>query len=144
MPDTPSYLAPPHKGVTYLTAEQVPTIVRVARDVEPEGMAAIFDETFTALVPALAEQGIEITGPAFSLHHRMPGATMTFEVGMPVATPLDGELEAGGITFVPSQLPAAEVATISRANGNSSRGHSIMTSGCRFSFGTFTIRKTPA
>src|SRR3954451_25357833 len=33
---------------------------------------------------------------------------------------------------------------ISRANGNSSRGHSIITSGCRFSLGTFTIRNTPA
>ena len=36
------------------------------------------------------------------------------------------------------------VAMISRANGNNSRGHSIMTSGCRFSFGTFTMRNTPA
>ena len=39
---------------------------------------------------------------------------------------------------------AHRVAMISRANGNNSRGHSIMTSGCRFSFGTFTIRNTPA
>ena len=37
-----------------------------------------------------------------------------------------------------------EVAMISRANGNNSRGHSIMTSGCRFSFGTFRMRNTPA
>lgn len=113
----PSYFAPPHTDVTYLSSPRVPTVVRLAKDVAPDGMPAIFDETFTALVPALAERGIEIAGPAFSLHHRMPGATMTFEVGMPVAAPLDGELEAGGITFVPSQLPAAEVATISHLGG---------------------------
>lgn len=113
----PSYFAPPHTTVTYLSSPHVPTVVRLAKDVAPEGMPATFDETFSALVPALAEQGIEIAGPAFSLHHRMPGATMTFEVGMPVAAPLDGELEAGGITFVPSQLPAAEVATISHLGG---------------------------
>ena len=39
---------------------------------------------------------------------------------------------------------AHRVAMISRANGNNSRGHSIMISGCRFSFGTFRIRNTPA
>ena len=32
---------------------------------------------------------------------------------------------------------------ISRANGNSSRGHSIMTSGCTDSCGTFWMRNTP-
>ena len=37
-----------------------------------------------------------------------------------------------------------EVAMISRANGNNSRGHSIMISGWRFSFGTFRIRNMPA
>src|SRR3984893_942839 len=40
--------------------------------------------------------------------------------------------------------PRTEVAMISRANGNNSRGHSIMTSGCRFSFGALTMRNTPA
>ena len=113
----PSYLAPPHTDVTYLSGPHVPTVVRLAKDVAPEGMPAIFDETFTALVPALAEQGIEIAGPAFSLHPRQPGATMTFDVGFPVAEPLDGELEAGGITFYPSSLPAGRIATISHLGG---------------------------
>ena len=113
----PSYFAPPHTDVTYLSSPHVPTVVRLAKDVAPDGMPAIFDETFTALVPALAEQGIEITGPAFSLHHRMPGATMTFEVGFPVAAPLDGQLEAGGITFLPSSMPATQVATVSHLGG---------------------------
>lgn len=117
MTDTPSYLAPPHKGVTYLTADQVPTIVRVARDVEPDAMAAIFDETFTALAPALAEHGVSPAGPAFSLHHRMPGATMTFEVGFPLTAPLDGEIEADGITFYPSSMPAGPIATTSHIGG---------------------------
>lgn len=113
MTDTPSYLAPPHAGVTYLTAEQVPTVVRVARDVTFDGMAAIFDETYSALGPALERHGVSPAGPAFSLHHRTPGATMTFEVGFPLATPLDGEIEADGIAFLPSSMPAGPIATIS-------------------------------
>ena len=42
---------------------------------------------------------------------------MTFDVGVPVAEPLDGELEAGGITFYPSSLPAGRIATISHLGG---------------------------
>ena len=105
MTDTPTYLRPPHEGVSYLVTQQIPTVVRLAQDVAPDGMPAIFDETFAALVPALAEAGVQIAGPAISLHHRMPGATMTFEAGFPVAAPLDGQLEAGGITFLPSSMP---------------------------------------
>lgn len=117
MTDTPSHLASPHSHVTYLDASRIPTVARLARDVTPEEMAAIFDETFTALVPALADHGITPAGPAFSLHHRTPGATMTFEVGFPVPEPLDGEVEAGGITFHPSTLPAGRIATISHLGG---------------------------
>lgn len=51
----PSYFAPPHTTVTYLSSPHVPTVVRLAKDVAPDGMPAIFDETFSALVPALAE-----------------------------------------------------------------------------------------
>lgn len=117
MTDTPSYLAPPHTSITYLDTQQIPTVVRLAQDVLPSDMAGIFDESFSALVPALQANGIDIAGPAFSLHHRMPGATMTFELGFPVATPIDGELEAGGITFYPSSMPATQVATISHMGG---------------------------
>lgn len=117
MTDTPTYLRPPHEGVSYLVTQQIPTVVRLAQDVAPDGMPAIFDETFAALVPALAEAGVQIAGPAISLHHRMPGATMTFEAGFPVAAPLDGQLEAGGITFLPSSMPATQVATVSHLGG---------------------------
>ncbi len=117
MTDTPSYLAAPHTSVIYLTTEEIPTVVRMATEVAPDEMPSIFDETFSTLVPALREHGVEIAGPALSLHHRMPGATMTFEVGFPVATPLDGELEAGGITFYPSSMPATQIATISHLGG---------------------------
>lgn len=117
MSATPSWFAPPHEQVTYLTTQQIPTVVRKAEEVLPDDLPGIFDESFTALVPALQEQGIQIAGPAFSLHHRMPGATMTFELGFPVAAPLDGELEAGGITFYPSSMPATQVATISHLGG---------------------------
>lgn len=117
MTDTPSEIPPARTRVTYRTAELVPTVVRVARDVAPDEMAAIFDETFTALGPALEEQGVVPAGPAFSLHHRLPGATMTFEVGFPLTAPLDGEIEAGGIEFVPSSTPATQVATVSHLGG---------------------------
>ena len=117
MSDTPSHLAPPHRQVTYLSTQQIPTVVRMAPDVRPDTMAPIFDETFPTLIAALQEQGIEVAGPAFSLHHKTPGATMTFELGFPLLEPLDGELEDGGIAFLPSQLPAARVATISHLGG---------------------------
>ena len=117
MTETPSEIPPARTRVTYLTTERVPTIVRIARDVEPEEMAALFDETFTALGPSLEEHGVVPAGPAFSLHHRLPGATMTFEVGFPLAAPLDGEIEGGGIQFIPSSTPAAQVATVSHLGG---------------------------
>ncbi|QBF47406.1 GyrI-like domain-containing protein [Janibacter limosus] len=113
MSDTPTYLAPPHTNVTYVTTQQIPTVVRLAEEVLPSDMGGVFDETFRTLVPALQERGIEIAGPALALHHRIPGATMSFELGFPVGAPLDGELEAGGITFYPSSMPATQVATIS-------------------------------
>ncbi|WP_068265673.1 GyrI-like domain-containing protein [Janibacter limosus] len=113
MSERPTYLGPTHEQVTYVTTQQIPTAVRMAQEVLPGDMGGIFDETFRTLVPALQAQGIEIAGPAFALHHKMPGATMTFELGFPLATPLDGELEAGGITFYPSSMPATHVATVS-------------------------------
>ena len=106
MTDTPTYLRPPHEGVSYLVTQQIPTVVRLAQDVAPDGMPAIFDETFTALVPALAEAGVQIAGPAISLHHRMPGATMTFEAGFPVAAPgmVTGVVVLGDTSTAPTGL----------------------------------------
>lgn len=117
MSDTPTHPAAPHEQVTYLSTQAVPTVVRLAEDVLPGDLAGIFDESFGALVPALQEKGIQVAGPAFSMHRRMPGATMTFELGFPLAAPLDGELEAGGIAFHPSVLPATQVATMSYLGG---------------------------
>lgn len=117
MSERPTYLGPAHEQVAYVTTQQIPTAVRMAQEVLPSDMAGIFDETFRTLVPALQDQGIEIAGPAFALHHKMPGATMSFELGFPVASPLDGELEAGGITFYPSSMPATQVATVSHVGG---------------------------
>ncbi len=114
---TPSYLDPPHTEVSYLTAEEVPTAVRVAKDVTADEMAPVFDETFGALVPGLEEHGFTAAGPALALHRRMPGATMSFEVGFPLTTPFAGVLEAGGIEFVPSALPAGRIATVSHLGG---------------------------
>lgn len=117
MTGTPSYFAMPHTDVTYLDAAQIPTVVRVAEGVAPHEMGGIFDETFSALGPGLTEFGVTAAGPAFSLHHRIPGATMDFDLGFPVTEVLNGELEAGGITFYASSLPAGRIATISHLGG---------------------------
>ena len=37
----PSYFAPPHTAVTYLSSPHVPTVVRLTKDVAPDGMPAI-------------------------------------------------------------------------------------------------------
>lgn len=109
----PTYLAEPYTNVTYLDVEEVPTLVRATKGVAPHEMGGIFDETFTALVRGLGQEQMIPGGPAFALHHEQPGATMTFDAGFPMAEILDGEFEAGGITFYPSRLPAGRIATIS-------------------------------
>ncbi len=54
---------------------------------------------------ALARQGIEPTGPWFTHHLRMSPESFDFEIGIPVARPV----EADG-RVVPGELPAATVA----------------------------------
>ncbi|WP_432557627.1 GyrI-like domain-containing protein [Granulicoccus sp. GXG6511] len=113
-PAHPYFLAGPWPEVTYLDAEEFPTVVNVAHDHPMAEMAPLFDETFGALFPALGTQGLRPIGPPFSLHHRMPTETVDFEVGIPVDRPL-GEAQAttSGVTLTPSVLPAGRIAVVS-------------------------------
>jgi effector-binding domain-containing protein len=113
-PDAPYFLGGPYRELTVLDAPEVPTVVNVARDYPMDRMAEIFDSTFSALFPALGEQGIQPVGPAFALHTRMPTDTVDFEVGVPVDRPLPGARTAGpGPTLSPSRLPGGRIAVIS-------------------------------
>jgi len=113
-PDAPYFLGGPYRELTVLDAPEVPTVVNVAKDYPMDRMAEIFDSTFTALFPALGEQGIQPVGPAFALHTRMPTDTVDFEVGIPVDRPLPRATSSGdGLTLSPSRLPAGRIAIIS-------------------------------
>ena len=57
------------------------------------------------VMATLAAQGIQPTGPLFSLHHRVDPEFFDFEVGAPVASPVS---PAGRV--VRSQIPASTVA----------------------------------
>ncbi len=110
-----SYLqSEPRSDVEIFDVPAVSTVVQKVTDQPLSVMAEVFDSTFTALFPLLESRGITPTGPGFSLHHRMPDETATFEVGIPVDRPLDGEVTAdNGVVFSPSTLPAGHIATVS-------------------------------
>lgn len=97
---------------------EVNTVVHKLTDHPMSEMPAVFDATFQVLFSELANRGITPTGPAFSLHYRLPTETATFEVGVPVDRALDNEFTAGaGVTLTPSTLPAGKVARVSRLGG---------------------------
>lgn len=102
---------------TVTQADAVPTVVVKRTDYPLSEMASLFDSTFSALVPALAERGITPTGAAFSLHTRMPSATADLEVGLPVSAPLGAPVTVGEITLEDSELPAGTVAHTSHVGG---------------------------
>jgi effector-binding domain-containing protein len=64
-----------------------------------------FDAATSELTDALASQGIEAAGPAYSYFFAMPGALFDMEIGVPVAAPVStcGRVRAGA-------LPAMRVA----------------------------------
>ncbi|AGF71525.1 GyrI-like domain-containing protein [Corynebacterium halotolerans] len=117
MTDTPdpSYLhAEPRTAVEFLEITRVPTVVRKMTDHPMSDMAAVFDSTFTALFPLLEVEGIKPVGPAFSLHHRMPTETSTFEVGVPVDRLLaEAVTTDSGVVLESSSLPGGSIATVS-------------------------------
>ena len=98
-------------------AAAVPTVVVKRTDYPLADMASLFDSTFSALVPVLAERGITPTGAAFSLHTRMPSDTADLEVGLPVSSPLGAPVTIGDVTFEDSEIPAGTVAHSTHVGG---------------------------
>src|SRR5690625_7867961 len=68
-------------------APEVPTAVVSKRDFPMYEMNSLMDGTFSHLISALEEVGIQPIGPAFALHHRQPVSTADAEVGVPVDKP---------------------------------------------------------
>src|SRR5690625_7064391 len=61
-------------------APEVPTAVVSKRDFPMYEMNSLMDGTFSHLISALEEVGIQPIGPAFALHHRQPVSTADVEV----------------------------------------------------------------
>lgn len=110
-----SYLnTDPLPAVEALEVSAITTAVVSFQDHPMDEMAAAFDSTFQALFPALAQVGINPVGPPFSLHHRAPTDTATFEVGIPVDRALANPVATdSGLTINASTLPAGRIARIS-------------------------------
>lgn len=106
--------AEPALTVEFFDVDEQPTVVRKVTDHPIDDMASVFDSTFQELFPILASNGVHPVGPAISLHHRMPTDTATFEVGMPVNSPLPAAISTdSGFAVEPSSMPAGTIARIS-------------------------------
>jgi effector-binding domain-containing protein len=70
-------------------------------------LPGFFDRSFGTLAGTLAEQGVEIVGPAFARYSGPPGEIADLEVGFPVA----GAVEASG-DVEPGTLPGGTVARV--------------------------------
>lgn len=113
-PDAVYLNTAPVSETEYLRVEAVSTAVVVFEDFPMAEMSRAFDTTFTALFPALAQAGITPISAPFSLHHRLPTDTVTFELGIPVDAPLPAEITAAnGLVVRPSVLPAGDIARLS-------------------------------
>lgn len=62
------------------------------------------DPAIQELINTITRQGVRITGPMFSYHHRRPSSTFDFEIGFPVSAPI---MEQGRVKN--SKLPAVKV-----------------------------------
>lgn len=100
--------------IVFSEEEAIHTVVQKVADHPMSEMREIFDSTFSAM-GALIESGvIQPTGPAFSLHHRMPTDSVTMDVGLPVATPLAEPVATEtGVVLEPSVIPAGTIARMS-------------------------------
>lgn len=100
--------------IEFFKAEEILTVVQKFEHYPMAEMRAAFDSTFSSMKSLLEPHGIHPTGPAFSLHHTMPGETATFEIGIPVDRALDKPVHSGtGVTLENSFLPAHHVARLS-------------------------------
>lgn len=99
--------------VEYTDATARPTVVAREPDYPMASLTTLFDSTFSALFPALAERGITPVGAPFALYHRAPDTTVDIEVGIPVESALPEPITVGDVVLSPSTLPAGTVASTS-------------------------------
>lgn len=105
---------PPITAPETLEVTAVPTAVVSFEDFPMADMTTAFDTTFAALFPAMVQAGVNPIGAPFSLHHRLPTDTVTFELGIPIDAPLKEEITAdNGLVVGPSTLPAGKLARVS-------------------------------
>ncbi|QGU06049.1 Bacterial transcription activator, effector binding domain [Corynebacterium occultum] len=100
--------------IEFFKTEEIPTVVQKFEHYPMSEMRTAFDSTFSSMKSLLEPHDIHPTGPAFALHHSMPGKTATFEIGIPVNRALKKPVHSGtGVTLENSSLPAKKVARLS-------------------------------
>jgi len=83
------------------------TTATIRATVAVADMVDFFDRAFATVARVVGEQGVTITGPAFSAYHDHPDETMDVEVGFPTDRPV---APADGVQ--PSSLPGGRVARV--------------------------------
>lgn len=104
----------PATDVEFQNAGEIHTVVQKVIDHPMSDMATMFDSTFEAIGPLIGDGSIRPIGPGFSLHHRQPTETATFEVGLPVDGPVATLSPAeNGVELKASTIPGGQIARIS-------------------------------
>jgi effector-binding domain-containing protein len=92
---------------TFAVEEQVPqTVAAIRAEVPMAELTSMFDRSFHAVMAAVDEQGLSITGPPFGFYPRMPDATVEVVVGFPIS----GVMEPHG-EVIPFELPGGPAVT---------------------------------
>lgn len=100
--------------IVFSEEEAIHTVVQKVTDHQMSEMRDIFDSTFDAMGKLIESGAIAPNGPAFSLHHRLPTDSVTMDVGLPVASPLEEPVVTeSGVVLEPSVIPAGTIARMS-------------------------------
>ena len=110
--------AEPFSELTVFEATPTPAAVVEAMQVPWAQLPALFDKTFSALIPALQEAEAEVAGPAYALYTRAPSDTVDLEIGVPITAGLTQALPLGeDLIAIPSQLPGGSLAAMTYHGG---------------------------
>lgn len=105
--------AGPWHEPTIIDGEEVPLAVVRHEGVRLDGLRDIFDSSFGPVVIAITLAGLTMSGPAIAVYEGDVSETFTLEVGFPVDHPLPEPTELDGISVIPSQLAAGQLAVLS-------------------------------
>ena len=90
--------------ITSAQLSELPTAV-VRETVPLSGLREFFARAYGAVVGAVKQQHVQLSGPPFALYRGTPGEVVDVEAGFPLAAPLPGAGE-GGVTA--GSLPGGE------------------------------------